>query len=85
MTQTIDRIALHPAHGASVEIGPDRLAAVPRLGLHKGFGDLIQRIVPGNLLPLPCPLGAGAAQGMHQAVGMVEPLGITGDLGADDA
>ncbi len=48
-------------------------------------GDFVEGFVPGNGGPLPCPFGADAAQGLGQAIGMVDALGITGDFFADDA
>ncbi len=85
VAQSVNRIALHPAHGAGVEIRPNRLAAVLRLGSEESLGDLVERGVPGNLLPAPLALRADASQRLHQALGMIEPLRIAGDLGADDA
>ena len=74
-----------PAHRAGVIIGPDRLRAVRSFGLDEGVGDLVERVVPCDLLPSAGTLGARAAHRMHQPVGMIEPLGIASDLGADHA
>ena len=85
MPQPLDAVALHQPHRAGVEIGPDRLAAMRRFRLEEGFGDLVQRVVPADLLPGTAALFALAALRRQKPVGMVDALGIAGHLGADDA
>ena len=47
--------------------------------------DLVQRFIPRDPRELPGTLRAGAAHRMLQPVGMMDPLGVTRDLGADHA
>ena len=82
--QPVDRIALHLAHRAGIVVGPDRLAAMRLLGLDEGIGDRVERVLPGDLLPVAAALLALAPQRLQQPLGVVEPVGIAGDLGADD-
>jgi hypothetical protein len=49
------------------------------------FGDLVQRLVPGNLAPATLALGADPPQWPRQPLGMVDALGIARHLLADDA
>ena len=83
--QALNAVAMHMAHGSGIEIGPDGLG--PMLGFHReeAGGDLVQRLLPGNGLPLPCPFATNPAHGVHQAVWVVDTLGIAGDFFADDA
>ncbi len=85
VAQAMDAVALHIAHGAGIIIRPHRFRAVARLGAGEGFGDEIERVVPGDRRELPGALGAGAAQRLQQAIGMMRPLGVARDLGADHA
>ena len=78
-------VALHMAHGACIEIGPDGFWTVLGLDMGEAGGDLVQRLVPGNGGELAAALGAAAAQRAGQPLGMVHALGIAGDLFADDA
>jgi hypothetical protein len=55
------------------------------LGASKSLGDQIKRIVPGNRCELSAAFCAGAAERMHKPIGMMYALGVTRDLGADDA
>src|SRR5690606_7202560 len=55
------------------------------LHLEKARGDLIQGFIPGNLLPLPCPLWTDTAHGVQQTIGVMDTLGVASDLFADHA
>ena len=85
MAQPVDAVALHQAHGAGVEIRPDGLRAVLLHLAHERFGDLVQRVVPGDRRERARALRADPAQRLRQPVGMVEALGVARDLGADHA
>ena len=54
-------------------------------GGKQSLGREIERVVPGDALELTRALGPLAPQRMHQAVGMMHPLGVAGDLPANDA
>jgi hypothetical protein len=62
-----------------------RDVTVTLFGLEKGLGNLVQGIRPGNVLPVAAALGALAPQGPEQSGRMMNTLGITADLFADDA
>ena len=83
IAQTVDPVAVHQAHRAGEIIRPDRLGAVPGGGLGESAGDPVQRLVPGDLAELGGTLRSGTQQRLHQPVGMVHPLGVARDLGAD--
>src|SRR5690606_4313210 len=85
MTEAVDAVALHKSHRSGVIIGPDGFTAVAGFALEEGFGNLIKRIIPADLLPASAALLAGPPHWMHQTVGMMDAFGIAGDLGADDA
>src|SRR3546814_3585297 len=60
---------------------------MPLLGLQERLGNLVERLLPADLLG---GVAAGAAladapQRRGQAVGMMNPLGVARDLGADNA
>ncbi len=85
VAQPVDAVALHQPHRAGVVVGPHRLAAVlARLG-DELLGHDVERVDPGDLGELPGPLRADPAQRLHQPVGMMDALGIAGDLLADHA
>jgi hypothetical protein len=86
MAQPLDPVALHQAHGAGIEIGPDGLRTVPGCGFLQRRSRLVQRLVPSDALERPDPLAlrADAAHGKGQPVGVVLALGVAGDLRADD-
>ena len=85
MTEPVDAVAHHVAHGAGVEIGPDGGGAVFSLGLQHGFRRLGHGVIPRDALELARALGALPLQGMQQPVRMVDALGIAPDLLADHA
>ena len=85
VAQPMDAVALHQPHGAGVEIRPHRLSAVLRLGLEELLGDDVERLVPADPLQGALALFAFADKRVEQSVGIVNPLGVAGDLGADDA
>src|SRR5690606_29485069 len=53
--------------------------------LEKLLGNEVECGFPARFLPVALALGAGADQRLQQPVGMMNPLGIARDLGADDA
>src|SRR6266851_6465358 len=85
MGEAVDAVAHHEAHGAGIVIRPYRLGAELALGRIKARRDLVQRLVPRYPLKFAGSLRPGPAQRMHQPVRMMNALGITRDLGADDA
>ena len=85
MRKAIDAVAHHESHGAGVVIGPDRLSAEFTLGLIETRGDFVERLIPGNPRELARTLWSGAPQRMEQPVGVMNALGVTRDLRADDA
>ena len=84
VAQAMDRVALHESHRAGILIGPHGFRAIFFFCGDKFLGDEIERCFPARLLPVPLAAPAGADQRLHQPVGMVDPLGIARDLGADD-
>lgn len=85
VAQPVDAVALHQTHRAGIVIGPDRLRAVCLLSLEELLGDEVERRVPAGFLPGALALGTRPDQRLQQAVGMMNAVGIAGDLGADDA
>ena len=85
MGETIEPIAHHAAHGARIIIGPDALRPMVALGGEKTLRDEIQRLIPRDALELARALLPHTLQGIKQTLGMMDALGVAGDLGADDA
>ena len=85
VAQAVDAVALHEAHGAGVEVRPDGLRAVLLRLAHERFGDLVERIVPGDRRERARALRADPAQRLRQPLGVVEALGVARDLRADHA
>ena len=85
MRQAVDAVAHHQPHGAGVVIRPNRFSSELALGGIEATGDLVERFVPGDPRELAGTLRPGTAQRMQQPVRVMDPLGVTGDLGADDA
>ena len=85
MRKAIDAVAHHETHGAGIVIGPHRLGAELALGRIEAIGDFVQRLVPRNPRELAGALWPGPAQRIHQPIRMMDALGVTRDLGADDA
>ena len=85
VTQPVDAVAHHQAHGAGIIIRPDALGAVALLARQEILGDQIERGIPGDAAEFARALRADALQRMQHAVGMMLALGIARDLGADDA
>ncbi len=85
VAQPVDPVALHAAHRAGVEIGPDAFGAELPLRLEEGLRRQVERLVPGDPLELAGALGTDALQRMQQPLRMVDALGIARDLRADDA
>ena len=85
VAQAVDAVAHDEAHGACIVIGPDRLRAVALVRALEALGDQIERRVPGDGNELTRSFRAPAQERHGQAIGMVRPLGVAGDLGADHA
>jgi hypothetical protein len=85
VTQPVDAVAHHEAHGAGVVVRPDRIGAVLALGLQEFFGDEIEGCVPGHRFEAARALRPLADERLRQAIGMVYALGVARDLGADHA
>jgi hypothetical protein len=85
VAKPVDAVAHDQAHGVGVVIGPHALRAVALLGRDEFFRHEVERVVPGGRAELAGALVADALQRMQQALRMMLPLGITCDLGADDA
>ena len=81
----MDAVAHDVAHRAGIEIRPDRLRAVLCFGAEELFGDEIERVVPRDRREFAAAFGAGAAQRLLQAIGMMHAFGVARDLGADYA
>ena len=74
-------LALHQPHRAGVAVGQDRLR-VARRDRAQLVRDDSQRFVPADRLEAPAALGSGAPERRQHAIGVVGPLGVTADLGA---
>src|ERR1051325_1297171 len=87
MREALDAIALHEPHRAGIERRPDSFRAVALGRQRQPFGDLVERVVPGDRHEslAAAPLFTDAADRGGEAVRMVLALGITGDLGANDS
>src|SRR5215831_1455528 len=48
VAQPVEAVALHQSHRARVIIGPHRLGAVALCCPRQLFGDLVERVLPGN-------------------------------------
>ena len=62
-----------------------RLGAVLLADLEQAGGDAVEGLVPGDPLPAARAPGAGAAEGVQQAVGMILQLGGGQAFGAEGA
>ncbi len=78
-----DAVAVDQAHGAGGAVDPGGFAAVLVGGGGEASDRAVERFVPGDAGVLAAALGAGAAHGVEDAVGVVHPLGVAGDLVAD--
>lgn len=84
MTQTVHGITLHQAHCARIDIWPDTLRAIIRFSLEEPLRYKIKCGIPTRLFPDALTLRASTNKRLQQAVGMMNTLGITRNLGADD-
>jgi len=90
-TETVEEAAIHRAVAeqagiAGVAVGNDRLGAVAGDDLAIAIGDRRQRLRPGNAFEArPGALAADPAQGVEQAVRVIDALGVEGHLGAQHA
>jgi hypothetical protein len=85
MAQPVQPVAHDEPHGAGVVVRPHGFRPMARFRLEQVPGDLVQRVVPRQALPLARALGPLALQRVEQAVGVVQALGIARHLLADDA
>ncbi|MNE64233.1 hypothetical protein D3C80_1596350 [compost metagenome] len=85
MAQTLDAVTLYLPHCACVKIRPHGFGPVLGFSLHECVGDLVERSLPGKLLPVAIALRPFAALRHHETARMIDALGIARDLGADDA
>ena len=85
VAQAMNAVAHHIAHGAGIEVGPHRLRAVLGFGALKRVRDNVECVVPGDWRKFPAAFGAGAPQRLFEPIGMMDALGVAGDLGADHA
>src|SRR6516225_4552862 len=85
MAQPVDAVALHQAHGPGIEIRPDRRGTVTLRLVPERFRDTVERLVPRNALPALAAFWSVAQQRVGQAVRVMHPLGVAGDLLADHA
>ena len=84
MAQPVDAIALQLPHGARVVIGPYRLRAVFFGHPGKIVGHLVERLAPVDGAKPSFALGPDPLHRLQQPLRMVNPLGVTRDLGTDD-
>ncbi len=85
MPQPVDAPTLDHTHRAARVVGPYRLGSMAEGRALEGLGDLVEGGVPRDRPELPAALGADPLQRLLQAVGMMDPLGVAGDLGAHHA
>ena len=85
MTQAIDAVAHHQAHGARIEIRPHRFSTETLFGLEEGLGHFVQRGLPRDCFERAVTLGADASQWHGETIGMVDAFGVARDLAADHA
>src|SRR5579863_1112694 len=86
MAQTLQTVPLHQPHRARIIMWPYGLAAVALGGASQPFGDEVERVVPRDRFEggMADALAADPAQRHRQALGVVLPLGVAADLGAND-
>ena len=85
MAQAVDAVAHDEPHRAGVVIRPHGFRAMRALGGDQRLRGAIQRLVPGNLAELLGSLGPCTQKRLSQSLRMMDPLGISRDLRADDA
>ena len=78
------RLPLQQAHGAGVAVRQDGLRIARRDGLQP-LRNVAQRLVPAHALELAAALGAGALHREQHPLGVLHPLRVAGDLGAQRA
>ena len=83
MAQAMDSIAHHEAHRAGVEIRPHGVRTQALFGFQKGIGNFVEGGLPTDSRELPAAFRTGAPQGMAQARGVMDALGVARDLAAD--
>src|SRR5204863_8960043 len=66
-------------------VWPDGLRARALGNARKALGDLVERRVPADRLELSSALRATAPHRRQQPVWVLDPLGVTSDLGANHA
>src|SRR4051794_37904314 len=85
MGKAIDAIAHHQAHGSGIVIRPNGFGTERTFRFIEPIADLVERLIPGDSGELAGALWPVAAHRVHQPVRVMDALGITSDLGADDA
>ena len=85
VTQTVDAVAHHQAHGAGVVVGPDRLCAQLLLDAEEFLGDEVERLIPRDRRKFARSLRSLAYEGHRQPIRVMHALGIARHLGADHA
>src|SRR5205823_272722 len=85
VAQALDPVALHESHGAGIEIGPNGFRTVALRRAREGFGDNIERIVPGDRRKrlTPAAFLSDAPQRCGEPQRMVLAFGVTRDFGAN--
>ena len=76
---------LHQPQRAAVAVGKDRLGPALVDNARPARTDLVQRLGPGDALPLAAPLRAGSPQGIEQSGGMIDVIEVGPHLGAEPA
>ena len=88
IAQPLDTIALHLAHRTGIVIQPDSLRTALLRGFDVVFGHDIECVVPRYRYEIVdrgrMRFSTLAAHRLRQPRGMMHPLGIARDLGADD-
>ena len=83
VAQAMDSIAHHEAHRAGVEIRPHGVRTQALFGFQKGISDFVERGLPTDSRELPAAFRTDAPQGMQQARGVMDALGVARDFAAD--
>ncbi len=81
----IHACALEDAHGAGIGVRQDGLGAVGGDDVGEARGDLVEGFIPGDAAELAGTLGAGALEGVLEAIGMVVAIEILCYFAAEEA
>ena len=85
MRQAVDTVAHYQPHGAGIVVRPHRLGTEVAFGGIEARRDFVERLVPGNPRELAGTFRPRSAHRIQQPVCVMDTLGVTRDLGADDA